>query len=317
MEQINTWLGASGSDVVWLLITVGIAVCLFAYGLSMLVSGATDPVRRRLAEVTASGQPGNRPPSTLDLGWLVKPLAKYVVPKAAAERDSTQAHLVQAGFRAPQALRNFYGLKIVFALGLPLVMLLGSRFLPSLTTNMIIYGVLVAAFLGVRLPDTVLEHMRQRRIKRLRNGLPDALDLLVVCVESGLGLAPAIERVARELAFSHPDLAQELALVNVEMRAGVERPVALRNLAARSGVDDINGLVGLLVQTIRFGTSVAEALRVYSEEFRDKRMQKAEEQAAKIGTKMIFPLVFCLFPSFFIVAIGPAVLRIIAAFKQM
>jgi tight adherence protein C len=317
MEQIKGGVGTSSADAVWLLITVGLAVCLLAYGVSLLVSGATDPVRRRLAEVTASGQPVGRAPSTLDLGWLVNPLAKYVVPKAAAERDSTQAHLVQAGFRAPQALRNFYGLKIVFALGLPLVMLISSRWLPALTTNMIIYGVLCAAFLGVRLPDTVLQHMRQRRIKRLRNGLPDALDLLVVCVESGLGLAPAIERVARELAFSHTDLAQELALVNVEMRAGVERPVALRNLAARSGVDDINGLVGLLVQTIRFGTSVAEALRVYSEEFRDKRMQKAEEQAAKIGTKMIFPLVFCLFPSFFIVAIGPAVLRIIAAFKQM
>jgi tight adherence protein C len=176
---------------------------------------------------------------------------------------------------------------------------------------------LLFGFLGVRLPDTVLGHLRERRIKRLRNGLPDALDLLVVCVESGLGLAPAIERVARELEFSHPELAQELALVNAEMRAGVERAVALRNLASRSGVDDINGLVGLLVQTIRFGTSVAEALRVYSEEFRDKRMQKAEEQAAKIGTKMIFPLVLCLFPSFFIVAIGPAVLRIIEAFKQM
>jgi tight adherence protein C len=316
MEQINAWLGTGGFDVVWLLIAVGLAVCLFAYGVSLLVSGATDPVRRRLAEVTASGQ-GGPATSSLDLGWLVNPLAKYVVPKAEAERDSKQAHLVQAGFRGRQALRNFYGFKIVFALGLPLVLFITSRWLPALTTNMIVYGALIAAFIGVRLPDSVLEHMRQRRIKRLRNGLPDALDLLVVCVESGLGLAPAIERVARELAFSHPDLAQELALVNVEMRAGVERPVALRNLAARSGVDDINGLVGLLVQTIRFGTSVAEALRVYSEEFRDKRMQKAEEQAAKIGTKMIFPLVFCLFPSFFIVAIGPAVLRIVAAFKQM
>jgi tight adherence protein C len=317
MEQINAWLGTSGSDVVWLLIAFGLAVCLFAYGVSLLVSGATDPVRRRLAEVTASAQQGSAPRSGLDLGWLVNPLAKYVVPKATAERDSTQSHLVQAGFRGPQALRNFYGLKVVFALGLPLVMFIASRWFAELTTSVIVYGALVAAFVGVRLPDHVLQHIRQRRIKRLRNGLPDALDLLVVCVESGLGLAPAIERVARELAFSHPDLAQELALVNVEMRAGVERPVALRNLAARSGVDDINGLVGLLVQTIRFGTSVAEALRVYSEEFRDKRMQKAEEQAAKIGTKMIFPLVFCLFPSFFIVAIGPAVLRIVAAFKQM
>ena len=171
--------------------------------------------------------------------------------------------------------------------------------------------------IGVRLPDRALEHVRQRRIKRLRNGLPDALDLLVVCVESGLGLRPPSSASRASSSSATPTSGRSSSLVNAEMRAGVERAVALRNLANRTGVDDINGLVGLLVQTIRFGTSVAEALRVYSEEFRDKRMQKAEEQAAKIGTKMIFPLVLCLFPSFFIVAIGPAVLRIIAVFKQM
>ena len=137
---------------------------------------------------------------------------------------------------------------------------------------------------------------------------------------------PVEQRIYREFGRirGHRDasrigisLAEELRLVNVEMRAGVERPQALKNLAARTGLDDIRGLVGLLVQTMRFGTSVADALRVYSEEFRDKRMQKAEEQAAKIGTKMIFPLVICLFPAFFIVAVGPAVLRIIAAFKAL
>jgi tight adherence protein C len=316
MEAITAWLdtNAGGADLVWLLLAIGGAVCLFAYGVSLFVAGATDPVRRRLAEVT-SPQVGTAP--VLDLGWLVGPLARFVMPKASTERDSTQTHLVQAGFRTPQALRNFYGAKFLLAIALPLAVLVAARWLPQLTTNMIGFFMILAALLGVRLPDRVLEHVRQRRIKRLRNGLPDALDLLVVCVESGLGLAPAIERVARELEFSHPDLGQELSLVNAEMRAGVERPVALRNLASRTGVDDINGLVGLLVQTIRFGTSVGEALRVYSEEFRDKRMQKAEEQAAKIGTKMIFPLVLCLFPSFFIVAIGPAVLRIIAAFEQM
>ena len=318
MEAINSWFGmdAGGSGLLWLLVAVGGAVCLFAYGLSTLVASATDPVRRRVAEVTEPAAQ-SRESRTLDLNWLVGPLASYVMPKATVERDSAQAHLMQAGFRSPQALRNFYGIKVILALALPFVVLVASRWLPELSTNMIGFGVVLAAFIGVRLPDRTLEMLRQRRIKRLRNGLPDALDLLVVCVESGLGLAPAIERVARELEFSHSDLAQELSLVNAEMRAGVERPVALRNLAMRSGVDDINGLVGLLVQTIRFGTSVAEALRVYSEEFRDKRMQKAEEQAAKIGTKMIFPLVLCLFPSFFIVAIGPAVLRIIAVFKQM
>jgi len=318
MEAINSWLGitASGPGFLVLVLAVGAAVYFFAYGVSLLVAGATDPVRRRLAEVTASSQE-SRGSRTFDLGWLVSPLAKYVVPKASAERASTQANLVQAGFRSPQALRNFYGLKAILAIAFPAVLLLVARWLPELSTNAIIFMGVLGAFIGVRLPDRVLEHLRQRRIKRLRNGLPDALDLLVVCVESGLGLAPAIERVAKELEFSHTDLAQELSLVNAEMRAGVERQVALRNLAGRSGVDDINGLVGLLVQTIRFGTSVAEALRVYSEEFRDKRMQKAEEQAAKIGTKMIFPLVSCLFPSFFLVAVGPAILRIIAAFKQM
>jgi tight adherence protein C len=317
MDAIASSLGLeAGSPFLWLVVAVGAAVCLFAYGISLLISGATNPVRRRLAEVVAPVQSQGET-RTLDLGWLVGPMAKYVMPKASSERDSTNARLIQAGFRSQTALRNFYGLKLILALTLPLITFVAARWFPQLSMNGIIFLLALAAFIGVQLPDRVLEHLRQRRIKRLRNGLPDALDLLVVCVESGLGLAPAIERVARELEFSHQDLAQELTLVNVEMRAGVERPVALRNLAARSGVDDINGLVGLLVQTIRFGTSVAEALRVYSEEFRDKRMQKAEEQAAKIGTKMIFPLVLCLFPSFFIVAIGPAILRIIAAFEQM
>jgi tight adherence protein C len=318
MDAIASWFGtnASALDLLALAAAVGGAVCLLAYGVSLLVAGATDPVRRRLADVTAAADQ-SRATRGLDLSWFVDPLAKYLVPKRSAERDSAHSRLVQAGFRGQQALRNFYGLKAMLAAGLPIFVLVAARWMPQVSTTAIVFFAVLVAFIGVRLPDTVLEHVRQRRIKRLRNGLPDALDLLVVCVESGLGLAPAIERVARELEFSHPDLALELTLVNAEMRAGVERPVALRNLAARTGVEDINGLVGLLVQTIRFGTSVAEALRVYSEEFRDKRMQKAEEQAAKIGTKMIFPLVLCLFPSFFIVAIGPAVIRIIAAFQRM
>jgi tight adherence protein C len=136
-------------------------------------------------------------------------------------------------------------------------------------------------------------------------------------VEAGLGLAPALQRVADEVSVSHPELGAELGLVNAEMRAGVERTQALRNLAERTGLSDIRGLVTLMVQTLRFGTGIADALRVYSEEFRDKRMQAAEEQAAKIGTKMIFPLAFCIFPSFFLVAIGPAVLAVIDVFANL
>ena len=194
-------------------------------------------------------------------------------------------------------------------------MFLATRWLPQWTLGTFAFALIFAAFIGVILPNYVLDKIKENRLKKLRNGFPDALDLLVVCVEAGLGLGAAIDRVARDLEVSHLELAEELRLVNVEMRAGVERPVALKNLADRSGLADIRGLVGLLVQTMRFGTSIADALRVYSEEFRDKRMQKAEEQAAKIGTKLIFPLVTCLFPAFFIVAVGPAVLRMIDVFE--
>jgi tight adherence protein C len=140
--------------------------------------------------------------------------------------------------------------------------------------------------------------------------------LLIVCVESGLGLSQALQRVADELVVSHPELALELSVVNAEIRAGVDRVTALKNLADRTGLDDIKGLVSLLVQTLKFGTGVAESLRVYSEEFRDKRMQRAEELAAMIGTKMIFPLILFLFPGFFVVAVGPAAVRLMSVFEQ-
>jgi tight adherence protein C len=274
-------------------------------------------VRRRVAEATGESASAAGGARRLDFGRLVEPIAKYVLPAKAAEQSRTQERLIQAGFRSREALRKFYALKVVFALVLPLAVFVGGRWFPELSTTTVLFFIALAAMIGVRLPDVVLDRLRDRRLKRLRVAFPDALDLLVVCVESGLGLGPAIERVARELEISHRDLAQELALVNAEISAGVERPTALRNLSKRCGLEDIKGLVGLLVQTIKFGTSVADALRVYSEEFRDKRMQKAEEEAAKIGTKMIFPLVFCMFPAFFIVAIGPAVMRFLDAFSTM
>jgi tight adherence protein C len=171
--------------------------------------------------------------------------------------------------------------------------------------------------LGFLAPSMWLDRRAQARQRQLRIGFPDALDLLVVCVEAGLGLAPALQRVADDLMISYPELGTELALVNAEIRAGVERTQALKNLAERTGLEDIRGLVALLVQTMRFGTGIADALRVYSEEFRDKRMQAAEEVAAKMGTKMIFPLVACLFPSFFLIAIGPAALAMMTVFKGM
>jgi tight adherence protein C len=163
------------------------------------------------------------------------------------------------------------------------------------------------------LPNIILERLIKKRQKQIYNGFPDMLDLLITCIEAGLGLNAALNRVAEECVFSYPALAQELALVNAETRAGVERIEALKNLAARTGLEEIRSFVSFLAQSMRFGTSITDTLRIYAEEFRDKRMQRAEEMAAKVGTKMIFPLVFCILPSFFLVAIGPAILGVLKA----
>lgn len=237
------------------------------------------------------------------------PVAGYVLPQKDAERDDMTQKLARAGFRSPQALQVFYLTKSLLAVALPMLVLIGWRWFPDIEGSTLTYA-MAASGIGLLGPNFVLRRLIERRVRSIRNGFPDALDLLVVCVESGLGLASAIQRVADELFVSHPELAFELSTVNAEIRAGMPREQALRNLADRTGLPDIKGLVGLLVQTMRFGTSVSDALRIYSDEFRDKRMQLAEEQAAKMGTKLVFPLIFCMFPVFFIVAIGPAVLSI-------
>lgn len=311
VSQLSTIIGMN-SQTLFVLLVGGTVFCLAAV-IAGVYTGASDPLKRRLSAATEReaplatprGKPGR------DFTRMIDPVARYVLPQDGEERTRAANNLMHAGFRSEKALPYFYGLKSLLALGLPLIVLVVSRWMPHWTLGTLAFAMLFAAFIGVSLPNYVLDKIKESRLKKLRNGFPDALDLLVVCVEAGLGLGAAIDRVARDLEVSHTELAEELRLVNVEMRAGVERPVALKNLADRSGLADIRGLVGLLVQTMRFGTSVADALRVYSDEFRDRRMQKAEEQAAKIGTKLIFPLVTCLFPSFFIVAVGPAALRMI------
>lgn len=317
LYALSTAFGMSPQTLI-VLLTGGTVFCL-SVAVTAIYSTARDPLKRRISAAVQQEAPlgtAKRSPKR-DLTGLIKPVARFVLPQDAEERARTANDLIHAGFRSEKALPYFYGLKTLLALGLPLVVFVASRWLPQWTINTLTAAMLFAAFIGVYLPNYVLGKIKENRLKKLRNGFPDALDLLVVCVEAGLGLGAAIDRVARDLEVSHSELAEELRLVNVEMRAGVERPVALKNLADRSGLADIRGLVGLLVQTMRFGTSVADALRVYSEEFRDRRMQKAEEQAAKIGTKLIFPLVTCLFPSFFIVAVGPAALRMIMVFKAL
>ncbi len=287
------------------------ALCL---GAGIFVLGAIDPLRARLRWL-AGDQPKKSNSKLEELSRAIEPVSNYVLPVKQKERGRVSQQLSRAGFRSSNALTSFYAIKTLLATIFPLLALAGTRIVPDLTSTTIMFVVALASFIGLMLPNFVINHLCSKRIKNLRHGFPDALDLLVVCVESGLGLTAALQRVANELTVSYPELARELDLVNVEIRAGVSRVDALKGLADRTGLDDIKGLVSLLIQSMKFGTSVAETLRVYSDEFRDRRMQLAEEKAAKMGTLLIFPLVFCMFPAFFIVAIGPAVLRFMTVFS--
>jgi tight adherence protein C len=227
--------------------------------------------------------------------------------------DDTDIKLkfLRAGLRGRNVPTVFWGIKFLLAVVLPTTFLLPALALfKTMNPSLILLIALFLAGLGLFLPDLWLRIRTSGRKEKLAKGFPDALDLLVVCVEAGMGLDAAISRVGEELALSHPELSHELSLLNLELRAGKSRQMALRNLADRIDIDDVNSLVTLIVQTDRFGTSVAQALRVFSDTFRTTRYQKAEEIAAKIATKMIFPLAICIFPSFFVVAMGPAVIQV-------
>jgi tight adherence protein C len=319
MQAFFEQIGIIASDeailahlVVWL---SAATVFVLVLGVAVLLLNFFDPVRRRVGSVVGDAPEDER--LLIKVATALGPVSTFVLPRVELERDKAMLKLSRAGFRSPMAMQVYYMIKTVLAIFLPLIVLLSASWLPRIEMiNVLIYA-MFASGIGVIGPNIVLQRMVGKRTRALSNGFPDALDLLVVCVESGLGLAAAIQRVAEELEVSHPELAFELLLVNAEIRVGMPRERALKNLAYRTGLEDIRGLVALLVQTMRFGTGVADALRVYSEEFRDKRTQKAEEQAAKMGTMLVFPLVLFMFPIFFIVAIGPAVLRIIDAFTKV
>ena len=232
-------------------------------------------------------------------------------PKSPREMGNLRLRLVQAGYRREEALTIFFGIRIMFALTLFLL------FSTSIITRPNVTIALAGVGVGYVLPGMALARLAKRRAHRIRLSLADALDLLVVSVEAGLGLDQALMRVGSELAFAYPDLSGELRLVNLELRAGKSRSEALRNLSDRTGVDDLSSLVTMLIQTDKFGTSVAQSLRVYSETLRTKRRQRAEEAAAKTGVKMVFPLVFCIFPAIWVVTIGPAAIKFMTVLFPM
>jgi tight adherence protein C len=260
-------------------------------------------VERRLAEIGGSTMPVETP-SWERMAATFKRMGR-VAPQSPSEMGKLQRRLVAAGYRNKEALIVFLGIRVACA----------AVLFAGLATPLFVRPNIALAFggagLGYLLPNIVLARLEKRRQHRIRLSLPDALDLLVVSVEAGLGLDQAMQRVGEELVFAHPELCEELRLINFELRAGKARSEALHNLGERTGVDDIQSLVAMLVQTDKFGTSIAKSLRVHSDTLRTKRRQRAEEAAAKTGVKMVFPLVLCIFPAIWVVTLGPAAIKIV------
>ena len=273
----------------------------------MLIPGRAALVDRRIEELTGgrvvSSDDEAKPRMQSLLGFMKRVGEK--APRSPKEMGNLRLRLTQAGYRREEALTIFFGIRVVFALTLFALFSTSIMMKPNLTLALGGLG------LGYVLPGMVLARLAKRRAHRIRLSLADMLDLLVVSVEAGLGLDQALSRVGMELEFAYPELSAELKLINLELRAGKARSEALRNLADRTGVDDLSSLVTMLIQTDKFGTSVAQSLRVYSETLRTKRRQRAEEAAAKTGVKMVFPLVFCIFPAIWVVTIGPAAIRFV------
>ena len=298
---------------------VFICTALLVVGVFLLLG--RNRVRGRLTQVMGNAP---IPTSESNSGWLetiakvAKPLAMLSTPEGGWEQSAVRRRFVQAGLRHPAAPGIFFGVKTLLAIGLPLLTwFLFGTFAPSVSLVRMYPVLAIMAVVGYYGCNFVLNSMIAARQLEIEETFPDALDLLTICVEAGLGLDAAIARVANEIRLGSEVVADELAMVSMDLRAGSSKERALRNLAIRTGVEDVESLVAVLIQAEKFGTTVGASLRIHSDMLRTKRMQRAEEKAAKIAVKLLFPLVFCIFPSMIVVLLGPSMIHIVTVLPKM
>ena len=295
------------------LVLVFVAVSVVA--LVILLQLGPRPVQQRLDKLSNSGKATAAEP--IASAWIQRvvelsgPIAKLSLPSEGWETSKLRIRFMNAGYRTASAPILFFAAKTILTLILPgLLLLYAGAAGTALQPNTFLLLLVGLAALGYFLPNVLLGRQIALRKREIFEHFPDAIDLMTVCVEAGLGLDAALARVGEEMRLTSPTLAEEMHLVNLELRAGSTRERALRNLALRTGVDEVDMLVAMLVQADRFGTSVADSLRVHSDTLRTKRRQRAEEEAAKIPVKLLFPLIFCIFPSMLLVLLGPAFISI-------
>lgn len=312
LDMLNEWVDSfnlNQENLFFLFVLV--TTMLIVLTLGAVIISINSPMRRKLAELTGdnhdSASSSNKMVDTLES------LAPIMAPKSDKERQTARVKLMHAGFYQRNSLSLFYAIKFVTTA----VGIFGATMIYlSMPESKYLYAMMaLSAGLGLFSPDFFLSRMVKTRQNNIRAGIADMLDLLVVCTESGLGFNASLRRVADELVISHPELADELDTVCVKIQAGKTMPESLRELVTRTGIEEIMGLVSMLSHASKIGGSLVQSLREYTEDYRDKRQQAAEEKAAKIPIKMMFPMVICIWPCFFIVAIGPALISLIDAFK--
>lgn len=299
---------------------MGFAVFSFIAVFVLIASGGLllfyrEAMIQRISAVIAPGAKHGSLRDTLEqtgstLGSMVQRFER-VVPKNQADISVVQQRLIRAGYRSDSAVNLFYGAKVIVPLILSVL-----AFTTGIGNYSPFFVYLTTIGLGFLLPDFWLGNRISARQASIRRGLPDVLDLLVICIEAGLSLDQAVSRTAEELNIAHPAVCDELAIVVLEQRAGCPRADAWRHFAERTNVESVRNLVSVLVQSEKFGTSIAKTLRVHADTLRTQRRQKVEEQAAKTTVKLVFPLVFFIFPSLFLVTLGPAAITVMESFDK-
>jgi tight adherence protein C len=300
---------------IFILIVIFLTVMGVVLGVGLWLS-RPNMLRRRLSQMMGETTPTENTAALghtwrAKMGKIAAPIAWLSTPEQGWESSNFRVRFMQAGLRGNAWPAIFFGSKTLLALLLPGMLLILSRFIESNTsTRLGVFLLFSIAMLGYYGPNLVLKIMIRRRQRELQDALPDAIDLITICVEAGLGLDAAMNRAGEELALRSQALADELKLVALERRVGSTRASALNNFALRTGVDDVAAFVTLLIQTEHLGTNVADSLRILSDTMRDRRTIRAEEAAAKIPLKLLFPLIFFMFPSLFLVLLGPVVINV-------
>jgi len=297
-------LAAVSFIVVFLLVASGGLILFYREAMIQRISAVISPQQKQASFRDTIEQTG------VSLSNMLEHFER-IVPKSNAEISVVRQRLIRAGYRSDSAVNLFYGAKVL----VPIVLCL-LAFVTGVGHYSPFFAYLVAIGLGFLLPDFWLGNRISSRQTRIRLGLPDVLDLLVICVEAGLSMDQAVARTAEELSLAHPAICDELAIVVLEQRAGCPRADAWRHLAERTNVENVRNLVSVLIQSEKFGTSIAKTLRVHSDTLRTQRRQRVEEQAAKTTVKLVFPLVFFIFPSLFLVTLGPAAISVMEGFQR-